>query len=186
MDREAHMNNLVEKQCIAEFFKPGDINEHIPTLVFLANQCNHVTELGVRDGSSSKAFLYSNATVRSYDIKLTDVAKQLFDQAKQHGKNAVLYEGDSLCIANFEETDLLFIDTYHTGTQLIQELTKYSNHVRKYIVLHDTELFGEKGEDSAPGLKYALNAFVSLNTGWVVGLHFANNNGLTILIRNKK
>lgn len=182
MDRKINMTDLL-KACNISFFNPSDINQHIPTLYFLASQCNHITELGVRTGVSSTAFLYSHATVKSYDILLTDQAKALFEMAKQHGRAVELYEQNSLTIENFEETDLLFIDTLHTYSQLIQELNLYHKKVRKFIVLHDTELFGETAEDNTLGLKHAVNEFLDNNRNWAIGIHYTNNNGLTVLIR---
>lgn len=182
MDGKVNMNELL-KACNMSFFIHSDINQHIPTLYFLASQCNHITELGVRTGVSSTAFLYSQAMVKSYDILLTAEAKALFEMAKQKGRDVELYEQNSLTIENFEETDLLFIDTLHTYSQLIQELNLYHKKVRKFIVLHDTELFGETAEDQTLGLKYAINEFLDNNRDWAIGMHFTNNNGLTVLIR---
>src|SRR5260370_28215966 len=39
--------------------KPSDINEHIPTLYALTQECPHITELGTRTGLSTTAFLYA-------------------------------------------------------------------------------------------------------------------------------
>ena len=41
-----------------------------------------------------------------------------------------------------EETDLLFIDTWHDYLQLKKELFRHSNKVKKYIILHDTVFYG--------------------------------------------
>jgi cephalosporin hydroxylase len=175
--------SFLQDQCNAAFFNGSDIHQHIPTLYFLANQCDHVTELGVRWGTSSAAFLYSRAKVKSYDIELTDQAKNLFAIARDQGKTAELIQADSLSIENFEKTDLLFIDTKHTYEQAIQELYKYHSHVKKWIVLHDTELFGETGEDKTLGLNHAVTEFLLNYPEWQIGIKLSNNNGLTILSR---
>lgn len=184
MDGKTNMNDWFRAKCNEAFFTQSDINEHIPTLYLLANQCDHVTELGVRWGTSSKAFLYSKAKLRSYDISLTDEAKTLFAQARAQGRDAELFEQDSLTITNFEETDLLFIDTLHTYNQAIQELNLYHSKVRGCIVLHDTELFGEVGQDGTRGLMHAVREFLSERGEWFMAMHFKNNNGLTVLVRS--
>ena len=83
-----------------------------------------------------------------------------------------------------EPTDLLFIDTLHTYQQLTQELDRHASKVAHYIVLHDTETYGQKGEDgSEPGLIGAVENFLAKDTGWVMRDRLKNNNGLTILKR---
>jgi len=56
--------------------------------------------------------------------------------------------------------DLLFIDTRHTADQLTWELQRHAGKVRQRIVLHDTQILGERGEDGGPGLLVALRAFL--------------------------
>ena len=36
---------------------PSDINEHLPTLKKYADECDHITEMGVREGVSFVALL---------------------------------------------------------------------------------------------------------------------------------
>ena len=48
-------------------------------------------------------------------------------------------------------TDLLFVDTWHVYAQLKRELDTHGHHVRKYIVLHDTTLDGDKGTSVRKG-----------------------------------
>ncbi len=56
--------------------------------------------------------------------------------------------------------------------------------VRKWIILHDTETFGEKGEaESERGLNYAIREFLMANDDWMELQRYTNNNGLTILQR---
>ena len=48
----------------------------------------------------------------------------------------------------------------HTADQLTRELQRHAGKVRQRIVLHDTQIFGERGEDGGPGLLVALRAFL--------------------------
>jgi hypothetical protein len=82
-----------------------------------------------------------------------------------------------------EETDLLFIDTWHVYRQLKEELRLHADRARKYIILHDTTTFGLRGEDGGEGLIKAVDEFLSDNREWSIKEVFANNNGLTVLQR---
>lgn len=171
-----------------EFFKteydkscnnPSDINEHIPTLFLYSSMVNHVTEMGVRWGVSTRAFLYAaaknNTKLRSYDIELHDNVIKLFNIAKETNVDATYQQADTLNLT-IEETDLLFIDTDHTYDQLSQELKIHGNKARKFIIFHDTVTF--------PDLNRAIDEFLSANSHWKVLHHYVNNNGLKILERN--
>ena len=96
--------------------------------------------------------------------------------------------------ADIEETDFLFIDTYHTAAQLEQELLRHSGKVRRYIGFHDTHTFWENGEKPYPGiskelaspegLKYAIKPFLAKG-GWDIAFITEKNNGLMIIERWK-
>lgn len=172
--------------------EPSDINEHLITLAFYAIQCKHVTEFGVRNMVSTWALMYglslpksATRTLMSYD--LTNPGDSAIGQAMAIAVNAgVLFNfivGDTRQIT-IEETDLLFIDTFHTYGQLQKELELHGNKARKFIILHDTLTFGTKGEagDEA-GLLPAIEWFLRQNPHWTMRAQYYFNNGLTILER---
>jgi len=162
---------------------PSDINEHLPLMNILAKLCTHVTEFGVRWGTSSKVWLNNNVILRAYDIATTTEATDLFDHAQKAGKDAQLIIQDTLSLEAIEPTDLLFIDSLHTYKQVSGELT-YAKFVNKFIILHDTVLFGNQGQDhSYPGIWHAVHEFLSTNKEWTILEHRSNNNGLTVLAR---
>lgn len=162
---------------------PSDINEHLPTLNNLATYCDHITEFGTGVGNSSTAFLNSGACFISYDIRRLPEAEQLFDECVKLGRNAEYRNQSTLEIANFEPTDLLFIDGLHTLHQVREEL-KYANHVKKWLVFHDTTLFGDVGEDGGVGIWFAIYEFLHNHPKqWELQERKTNNNGLTILKR---
>ena len=81
-------------------------------------------------------------------------------------------------------TDMLFVDTFHTASQLRQELNRHADKVKKWIILHDTETFGEKGEAGFElGLNYAIYDFLNDHDEWFELNRYTNNNGLTVLKR---
>jgi tetratricopeptide (TPR) repeat protein len=190
--RRSLVQNLQRINMEQEFFEQeyqqaceqaSDINEHLPTLRRLAEEVEYVTEMGVRAGVSTRAFLASNRVLRSYDICLDAGVQQLFDLANGLGRNAVYQQANVLEIG-IDETDLLFIDTLHNADQLTAELLRHSDRVRKYIVLHDTETFGYRDEvGPGPGLKSALDQWLPNHPQWRIKQHYSNNNGLTVLAR---
>lgn len=151
---------------------PSDINEHLPTLREYYDKCDHVTEFGVRGCVSLFAALASKAKkVVAYDIGnvWTPAIKKL-----------TFICADDLQI-EIEPTDALMVDTRHCYEQLIQELNLHAKNVRKWILCHDTNIFGEHGDDGGKGLNYALKEFLELNKEWREIYRTEKNNGLTII-----
>jgi hypothetical protein len=86
------------------------------------------------------------------------------------------------------------------------ELWAHQGRIRRFIVLHDTEIDGDRGEilrmgwdarkmaedrgikeeELLQGMGRAIREFLAEFPGWVKQSHFANNNGLTVLARVQK
>ena len=163
----------------------SDINEHLPTLLKYGRTVDHITELGVRGGCSTVTWWYAKPkTLRCYDIADCNAHDILMREVK--GADEFDYkfiQADVLGI-EIEETDLLFIDTYHTYNQLSKELELHGNKSRQYLIFHDTVTFGDRGEDGKkPGIMVAVHDFVLENPHWSFEKVFTNNNGLTVLKR---
>lgn len=193
--------NKINQKYIEQIQTSSDINEHIETLYKYALESNNITEMGVRFVSSTWAFLNANSKkIISYDISYHN--KKLIDEviniAKEYNINYSFVQADVLNI-EIEQTDLLFIDTLHTYNQLSNELKKHHSKVNKFIILHDTETFGQvdeliyaHGSDVIKntnafktGLMNAVNDFLESENGesWKIKEIFKNNNGLCILER---
>lgn len=178
---------------------PSDINEHLPTLRKYAEECTHITEMGVRWIVSTYAFLAARPkTMFSIDIQhpsnwgasIADIE----NYAKEINCEYKFWQTNNLEI-EIEETDLLFIDTWHSYKQLKSELELHASKAKKYIILHDTVLFGTQDELNSydafgwfngfeqKGLMPALNEFLEGNEEWTTHEVFTNNNGLIILKR---
>ena len=171
----------------------SDIREHLPILYDLANKCSHITEFGTRDGISTTAFLYAPnvQTVVAYDIADCSLTvSELRDYLKESNRDVQFdfCQADVLTV-EIAETDLLFIDTLHTKVQLEAELKLHADKARKWIVLHDTTTYGERGEVpnsrkfQGIGLWPAVVEFLEKNKVWFLLRRYENNNGLTILER---
>jgi hypothetical protein len=157
----------------------SDINELLPILKSYAEKCSHITEFGVRGKVSTYALLMGNpVTMRSYDIvniNCSDIIQVLPDNID------FKFINKSTLDIEIERTDLLFIDTLHNYSQLIQELNLHGNNVRKYIILHDTTTFGYKGETEEKGLWSAVVEWLNIHQNWAILERITYNNGLTIL-----
>jgi hypothetical protein len=156
----------------------SDINEHLPVLREYGEKVNHITEMGVRDIVSTYAFLAARPKqMVSYDIMPIDT-NHIHSLAPYTEYNFILGDTRQVMI---EPTELLFIDTLHTYEQLKTELSLHAHKTSKFIIFHDTEIFGVRGQDGSEGLLKAIDEFLEINPVWTTHLHLKNNNGLTIL-----
>lgn len=161
-------------------YEESDINQHIETMHKYANECNHITEFGVRTGVSTWAWLASRAQViRCFDIQnVSNNLKFHYESAKETKKDFTFTCVDTAADKlDIEKTDLLFIDTNHTYGQCSKELKIHSHKVNKYLIFHDTVL--------CPDLNKAIEEFLKDNLNWKVKEIFTNNNGLTVLEKTK-
>jgi len=172
---------------------PSDINELLPYLLQYAKECEHITEMGVRNPTSTYAFLAANPKkLISYDIarwELVDEAERL---AKECGVDWEFIQANVLDI-EIEETDMCMIDTYHSCLQLEQELKLHAGKVRKYLCFHDVATFGRVSEPPYEGIRAGLNdgrglmdaiePFLIEHPEWRVRFMTGINNGLLILER---
>lgn len=179
-----NLESIYNQKCVT----PSDINEHLPTLKRYAEECEHITEMGVRWVVSTYAFMMGKPKkLISYDLDPTEKfgisSKWLKELGNYNNIDFNFIIGDTLQI-EIEETDLLFIDTWHVYEQLKKELELHGNKSRKYIIFHDTTTFGINGETKGyEGLWPAIEEFIQNNPHWGIHERFTNNNGLTILKR---
>ena len=162
-----------------------DINEHLPMLYYLAQQCDHVTEFGVRTGASTLAFLHGlqgrPATLRSYDINdQYGVQDSLTKWTRVEWTFSIC---STLSITRIEPTDLLFVDTLHNYDQVRQELALHGESARRWIVFHDTETFGTVGDDGGRGINQAITEWLEAKPEWRIVYRTHRNNGLTVIER---
>ena len=145
---QAYSSTNNELSLIYDYYvkNPSDINQHIPVLKQLAKECSSAIELGAKNMVPTWGILLglseSSGRNRHYigiDVDQPPVEKLLLARimAKSEGISFEFLQGDDLKI-NTPETDLLFIDSYHTYAYLTAELEKYAPHTMKYIAMHDT------------------------------------------------
>lgn len=164
--------------------EPTDIHDHITTLQSLAEQCEVVTEFGTRTGISTRALAAGGpCLLTSYDVNpFTD--RWRVECALRRDGGCYLFIQESTLTATIRETDLLFIDTFHSYGQLIQELNSHAGKVKKYIVMHDTETFAHHGMDGdSRGLVDAFEEFLEAWDEWSLFSHTHKCHGLTVLVK---
>jgi len=190
-----------------KYNQPSDINEHLPVLRKLAEECNHVTEAGVRSVVSSYAFATALKGKPNHMLVQIDLAKsqnvaRFQRECKAEGVNTIFYEESDLTCP-LTETDMFFIDTWHIYGHLKRELARWHSYAKKYIVMHDTTVDEWLGEtvrvgwnaaeqskqsgipvdEITKGLWPAIDEFLKEHPEWLLEKRYINNNGLTILKR---
>jgi predicted O-methyltransferase YrrM len=165
---------------------PSDISEHIPYLRKLASSVNHITEMGASIGHSTSAFLASHPKrMISYDLVKSQSIVNLQVACRTAGIEFVFYEKSVLDV-EIEETDLLFIDTWHVEEQIREELKLHASKAKQFIVMHDTEAFAHHGEVLGHGgIWHPVAQYMKEHTEWQLLTHFKNNNGLTVFQRGR-
>lgn len=171
----------------------SDIQEHLPTLKEYTEKCDTVIEMGVCTAKSTHAFIAGKPKkLLSIDNRHPDsitgkigLVDSLYSLCKENNIEFEFLLASTLDI-EIEETDLLFIDTWHTYHQLKKELELHGNKAKKYLIFHDTTSCEFKDEDGGNiGIWKAINEFLESNSHWEMHKRFTNNNGLTILKRKK-
>ena len=195
--------STLDNTRIPELYKlhcdmPSDIHEHLPVIKKYADECDHITEMGVRWVVSTWAFLMGqpkkmiaidyehpkdvevpNGQPGEAGIKLS-IAEE---DAKRIGIDFEFQQADTRKI-EIEPTDLLFIDTEHNYDQLKDELEIHPKNAKKYMMFHDTVSFARKGMDGKDkGLMDAIEEFLEGNDEWKIKKHYENNNGLLVMER---
>jgi hypothetical protein len=167
-----------------------DINFHLPKLYELAMHCHHVTEFGVREGQSTRAFLFAatrkiGPSLRSYDIDIHPVVTYLFEEARKEGADVQYIKGNTLEI-DIESCCMLFIDSLHTYEQLKAELDRHAGKVSKYLAFHDVKNMGLGAWDTEPrGLLNAILDYMIEHPGeWNPYYNTISNNGMLVLKRS--
>jgi hypothetical protein len=160
---------------------PGNIHEHLPTLRAFSRGV--VVEIGTNEAVSTTALLAGQPdSLTTWDLNPSPNAEDLRQYAgKTHYD---VRQGDSRYI-EIGPCDVLFIDSLHTREQLDIELRRHAPRVTESILLHDTETFGERGEDGGQGLLVAVRAFLADCPEWRLVSHWPNCHGLTLLRRSK-
>ncbi len=86
--------------------------------------------------------------------------------------------------AKIDDTDLLMIDTCHHYEHLQAELAASGMRARKFLVFHDTAIYGSTGDNGGLGLRPAIDEFMAANPVWELWREYTNCHGLIVLRRS--
>lgn len=185
--------DTITQKYLEKVNESSDINELLHFIYGKASECSHCTEFGVRIPTSTYALLAARpARVVSYDIGRYPQVDEVEQLCKEVGQDFE-FRLENVLTADIEETDLLFIDDFHSEKMLAADLRLHAHKVRKYIIGHDYETYGLIGEqpyndETSPygggrGIKFAVDAFLENNDEWKMEFSTPINNGLFILKR---
>jgi hypothetical protein len=164
-------------------------NKNLYTLLRFACRCDH-TSAFTKDEDSIITFLAAKnkkINIFNYGDKPIDVSSL----------QPIANELDSeLTIANgydsFSETELLYIDTIGEGNLKALELKKYSDNVKKYIIIPNTFKYAHAPEsnpglpiDKKIGMNFGINHFLSTNHDWFILEHDDLDPGITVFVNRK-
>jgi len=146
---------------------------------------------------------YKTKNLTCVDINNVPAISNIAVKVKEQAGINLQFIKENSATVKLPVVDLLFIDTWHVYAHLIRELEFHHDNVRKYIIMHNTEvdkIYGESTrlglnvakqsadtgyaiEDIKTGLQAAIDKFTQTHTQWVIHKVFTNNHGLTILKR---
>lgn len=156
----------------------------------LALQCRSIVEFGVRCGNSTCTFLAGQERIPaptclySYDIKPCELRGSDQLVPLDHHTIWIFNQVNTTELKEIPHCEMLFIDTLHTYDQVVAEI-RHARSVSRWIVLHDTTFYGEKGERGEQGIRPAIAQFLTRNTEWGVLREYKNNYGMMILERHR-
>jgi len=164
------------------------LNEQLSILKNYAEDCDHITEIGVNIGHSTRGFMAGKPKkMIGIDIKHFGAATKRLEDLASH--NGIKYEyrvADSMSVV-IEPTDLLFLDGNHSYRYVLGELLMHAAKVKKWIFLHD---INHEGKPSPVGEPYAViegtNDFLKTTNNWVIKLVDKRQVGLMVLERIKE
>lgn len=206
----------VEAISKGEILSASQMKDYIKILAEYAQGCDHITEMGVAIVCSTWAWLSARPKrLVSVDIDHNCPVQEVAEAAKRIGVDFEFVVGDTnhgvtaelnthcrhlnaaeyrgkweneapVPYYNCEETDLLFIDTYHHYASLKREFELHAAKAKKWIILHDTEAFrqsNEGGQSQYPGMTAAVTEFLAANPQWVTEKEITSWPGLYIMKR---
>lgn len=157
----------------------SDINELVEDIFNHTKGCNVAVSLGIGKGDGAFALLLG--CQRHYSVDPNPSRDTLNFLNDYFGVKSLSVSQATDLPIDIEEFDVLFVDSIHTADNVERELKTHSHKVNKYIIFHDTTIFGETGEDGGEGIKKPIYEFLNNNQEWKIIYEVNHNNGLIIL-----
>jgi len=159
----------------------SDINEHVETIFNFTKGCNVAVSLGIGKGDAAFSLLLGCQHHISID---PDPSRDTLNFLNEYfgSKSSSIFQSTNEPI-ELENFDVLFVDSVHTADCVEKELKTHANKVNKFIIFHDTHIFGDVGEDGGEGIKKPIYEFLSQNQEWKIVYNENHNNGLMVLAK---
>jgi len=159
----------------------SDINEHTDTIFNITKGCNTAVSLQIGRGDAAFSLLLGCHLHISIDPNpAQDTINFLNDY---FGKKSIVIRQNTCEPIDIDNFDVLMVDSFHTAKNVEKELKAHAHKVNKFIIFHDTFLYGEVGDDGGEGIKKPIYEFLSNNQEWKIIHEANNNNGLIILAK---
>ena len=110
------------------------------------------------------------------------LSQAAIDAAIAGGRRVTLHVEDTRT-STIAPTDIMLVDSYHSYEQVKIELDRHASSVSKYILFHDTTLFGDTGQGGEAGVWPAVQEFLDVHSEWQLVERRTNNNGMTLIKR---
>lgn len=181
---DAPMSNL-ETYYRGIAARQSPINVDLPHLRHLAATCNKDDKPGrvveiVHQSSSAIAILAGNP---KWLVSYGSPNGRPDQLKKLSGPDTEYYVHNTMPVGPIQDCDMLFLDVDpHTAYYYSQLLEIHSPYVTRFIVLHDTIVYG-KEFNGQPGLIPAVEEFLASNPEWKIAHHHDKQNGLMVLSR---
>jgi GT2 family glycosyltransferase len=157
----------------------SDINQHLESIYQHIKGCNIAVSLGVSRGYSAFALLMGCQHHITVDpAPNQDALNLLSEYFGQKSEVVIQNTNEQLYL---DEFDILFVDYVHTGECVEKEIKAHAHKVKKFIFFHDTNSFGDVGEDGKEGIKKPILDFLLENEEWRILYCENKNNGMIIL-----
>lgn len=157
-----------------------DLNEHMNTMREIATRVGSIVEVSERRES---AIAFAAAKPKSLISYNTEINDELLSYIQEEEKFE-LYRLERQDFPVLPEADMYFIDLEHTKEYLDKLLSKRIPN--RYILLHDTQLYANEGEQKKPGLVPWIRGFLKEHRDWFIARHWLHQHGLTLLSCNEQ
>lgn len=163
-----------------------DLNKHLRRFVSIVEHyidCTasfetqtdlRILDLSIRK-ESSIAFAIASGDVRT---TCTEITVQEIEQINELTEGGIRI--DRSPTPDFDP-EILFINQEHTAASVAQSLSTYVTKSTALIILHNTDTYGEIGEDGGKGILYAVRDFIKQHPEWTPYIATNEQHGLLVL-----
>ena len=170
------------------------INPQLLGLQKYYNESKHITIVGFGTGLSTLlAFNAKPDTIVVYDHNNVDTSDYA-ELAETMGINFEFKNLQVLDESSFDETDLVYIDSFAEGHYVYNVCLKFNKIAKKYIIVNNTYKYAHAADpvikfnnDTKPiGLVFGINHFIQSNDPWHIAENLYWEPGMTVLYHRKE